>query len=77
MRKTAILPFFLFFFSCADDVPKEKSKSPLYVVDGTITTRIDSILPEQIKRVDVFKDSLALAIYGADGKNGVIVITTK
>lgn len=51
-------------------------EDPLFVVDGTIVSSIDHILPIDVKSVDVLKGSEA-AIYGTQGGNGVILITTK
>lgn len=48
---------------------------PLFVVDGSIMDDISSINPNDVKSVQVIKDSAA-AIYGVRGGNGVIVITT-
>ena len=36
-----------------------------------------SISPSDIDKIDVLKDAAATALYGSDGANGVIVITTK
>lgn len=60
------------------------SNGPLFVIDGFIQK--DSIgnrksnpfiNPDKVERVEVFKGSSATALYGEDGENGVIVITTK
>ncbi len=51
--------------------------SPLIVIDGIISGKITSIAPEDIETVQVLKDASASAIYGANGANGVIIITTK
>ncbi len=50
---------------------------PLFVVDGIIGADINAFSPEDIKSVSVLKDASATAIYGANGANGVVVITTK
>jgi TonB family protein len=57
---------------------------PLYVVDGSITTKADvkKINPESIEAISVLKNhsdtiNPALYEYGEKGKNGVIVITSK
>ncbi|AZQ65058.1 TonB-dependent receptor [Flammeovirga pectinis] len=50
---------------------------PLYVVDGVPTTDTRSISPSDIESVSVLKDASAAAIYGAQGANGVVLITTK
>lgn len=56
-----------------------KMNQPLYVIDGIIST--DSILktidPKNVKTINVLKGNGAKAIYGEDGKNGVIIIETK
>lgn len=53
--------------------------SPLYVVDGF---RVDAdyvrfLSLSQIEKIEVLKDMSAVALYGADGANGVILITTR
>lgn len=53
------------------------SGSPLYVIDGVRGADIATIAPEDIVSYDVLKDAASTAIYGADGANGVIFITTK
>ncbi|CAM1344967.1 SusC/RagA family TonB-linked outer membrane protein [Tenacibaculum amylolyticum] len=51
--------------------------SPLVVVDGIpIGNDLSIIDPNDIEKIDVIKDSSA-AIYGVQGANGVILITTK
>lgn len=50
---------------------------PLYVVDGVPTTDTRSLSPSDIESVSVLKDASAAAIYGAQGANGVVLITTK
>lgn len=54
-----------------------QDNSPLYVVDGFIVKSISDIAPTDIASIDVLKDAASGAIYGAQGANGVIVITTK
>jgi len=51
--------------------------NPIYVIDGVITTSLGSVNPTDIETIQVLKDASAAAIYGADGANGVIIITTK
>lgn len=50
---------------------------PLYVVDGVPTTDTRSINPADIEAISVLKDASSAAIYGAQGANGVVLITTK
>jgi len=54
------------------------NRDPLYVVDGVAYSgTLSSINPSDIASITVLKDAAATAIYGVDGSNGVIVITTK
>ncbi|MDH6358902.1 TonB-dependent receptor [Parabacteroides sp. PF5-9] len=50
---------------------------PLIVVDGVSGVDIDAVNPNDIETFQVLKDASATAIYGAQGANGVIIITTK
>jgi TonB-dependent SusC/RagA subfamily outer membrane receptor len=51
--------------------------SPLYIVDGFPVASIADIPPSTIKSIDVLKDASSTAIYGSQGANGVIIISTK
>jgi TonB-linked SusC/RagA family outer membrane protein len=54
------------------------NRDPLYVVNGVAYSgTLESINPSDIASITVLKDAAATAIYGVDGSNGVIVITTK
>jgi len=50
---------------------------PLYVVDGNPNVDPIDLVPDQVKSIQVLKSASAAAIYGAQGANGVILITTK
>ncbi|HEV8082156.1 MAG TPA: TonB-dependent receptor [Chitinophagaceae bacterium] len=54
---------------------------PLYVVDGMPIGNGPNtgnlINPEDIEQIEILKDASAAAIYGSEGSNGVILITTK
>ena len=50
---------------------------PLYVVDGMFIDNIDFVNPNDISSIEVLKDPSSLAIFGVQGANGVIIITTK
>jgi len=50
---------------------------PLYVVNGVRGVDPTTVAPEDIVSYDILKDAASTAIYGADGANGVIFITTK
>lgn len=53
------------------------SSEPLYVVDGVPTTDTRSLNPSDIESISILKDASSAAIYGAQGANGVVIITTK
>ncbi|MCW8310812.1 TonB-dependent receptor [Sphingobacterium sp. InxBP1] len=57
------------------------NSEPYIVVDGIPLSRTDGsindINPNDIESVEVLKDPSAVAIYGVNGSNGVILITTK
>jgi TonB-linked SusC/RagA family outer membrane protein len=64
---------------------------PLYVIDGIIVASgqlngsnqdqsidiLSNLNPDDVESVNILKDASAIALYGARGANGVIVITTK
>lgn len=54
-----------------------RNSSPLYIIDGVRAGGIESIDPSEIASVEVLKDAASAAIYGAEGANGVVIITTK
>src|SRR5690606_36126058 len=54
-----------------------QNSNPIYIVDGVITSGISFINPSNIESIQVLKDASATAIYGADGANGVIIVTTR
>jgi TonB-linked SusC/RagA family outer membrane protein len=60
------------------------SAEPLYVIDGMqftnsggSTNPLSSVNPSDIISIEVLKDASAAAIYGSNGANGVVLITTK
>jgi TonB-linked SusC/RagA family outer membrane protein len=53
------------------------STNPLFVVDGMFVDNIDFINPNDISSIEVLKDPSSLAIFGVQGANGVIIISTK
>ena len=50
--------------------------SPLILVDG-IPRSMNDIEPDEIETFTLLKDAAATAVYGAEGANGVILITSK
>lgn len=53
------------------------SSEPLYVVDGVPSSDTRTINPADIESITVLKDASSAAIYGTQGANGVVLITTK
>jgi TonB family protein len=53
--------------------------NPLYVIDGKVQGKMDlsKLNPNDIESISILKDAKATAIYGSQGQNGVIIITTK
>ncbi|MEP7256961.1 MAG: TonB-dependent receptor [Flavitalea sp.] len=49
----------------------------LVVIDGLQGGNLNSLNPNDIASVEILKDASATAIYGSQGANGVILITTK
>lgn len=49
---------------------------PLFIVDGLHVENISAIDPDNVDSIEVIKDGSS-AIYGMQGQNGVILITTK
>ncbi|MEJ6981440.1 TonB-dependent receptor [Pedobacter sp. P351] len=50
---------------------------PLYIIDGFQGGDISTLNPNDIESIDVLKDASSTAIYGAQGANGVVIVTTK
>lgn len=54
------------------------STAPLWVIDGVIVGDGAGLLnPSDIETMTILKDAASTAIYGSEGANGVILITTK
>ncbi|MDA8571915.1 hypothetical protein N9K85_01240 [Flavobacteriaceae bacterium] len=54
-----------------------KNPAPLYVLDGVVVNRIDTLSPSSIAEINVLKDQKTIEKYGQKGKQGVIEIITK
>lgn len=52
------------------------SSTPLVIIDG-VQRDIENLSLTEIDRIEVLKDAVASALYGVQGANGAIVITTK
>ena len=55
------------------------SVNPLYVIDGiqASATLFNSLSANDVESITVLKDAASTAIYGAQGANGVVIVTTK
>ena len=53
--------------------------NPLVVIDGKRSTmaELKALDPQTIDNISVLKDQASLEVFGEDGKNGVIIVTTK
>jgi TonB-dependent starch-binding outer membrane protein SusC len=60
-------------------VSSNSTSEPLFIIDGLKTSKnvMNEIDPSDIESVEVLKDGASAAIYGSEGANGVIIITTK
>src|SRR5690606_32005060 len=50
---------------------------PLYVIDGVIVGNLSGISQNDIETINVLKDASTTAVYGSQGSNGVVIVTTK
>jgi len=53
------------------------SNAPLVIIDGVQGGSMSDLNPDDVETIDVLKDASSTAIYGSQGANGVIIITTK
>ena len=58
-------------------VNSTNNTNPLYVVDGVFQDNIDYLNPADIESIEVLRDPSSIAIFGLQGGNGVIIVTTK
>jgi TonB-dependent SusC/RagA subfamily outer membrane receptor len=65
------------FFRKGD--PAQAGAMPLLILDGVRAPQeaLRGVAPDQIQTIDVVKGAAATKLYGPDGANGVIVVTTK
>lgn len=49
---------------------------PIYVIDGTITNK-NALNMDDVASINVLKGAAATALYGSQGGNGAVIITTK
>lgn len=62
-----------------DSLATNTFKGALYIIDGVKVDKamLKKLNPDEIESVSVLKDASATAIYGLEGTNGVILVTTK
>lgn len=55
------------------------NSDPLYIIDGmkVLGGNLASIAPGDIANIEILKDAASAAIYGTEGANGVILVTTR
>jgi TonB-linked SusC/RagA family outer membrane protein len=58
-------------------IATSQNSSPLLVLNGVIVPDLATLNLDDVEDITVLKDAAALAIYGAQSANGVIVVTTK
>ena len=78
--KTIMKRLILIFLCCIPFLASaDNSSQPLIVVDGVpmLNYTIDSIDQDNIEQMTILKTDIASKTYGEQGKNGVLVVTTK
>jgi len=55
----------------------DANTQPLFVIDGIPNSDPTILAPDDIESYNILKDAASTAIYGSQGSNGVILITTK
>jgi TonB-linked SusC/RagA family outer membrane protein len=58
------------------DFTSPEGSEPIYVVDGSITNK-NSINMDDVESINVLKGAAATALYGSQGGNGAVIITSK
>ena len=60
-----------------DEFNNSVANAPLFIIDGMQGGNFADIAPSDIESIEILKDASSTAIYGSQGANGVILITTK
>ena len=60
-----------------DEWGNDVAKAPLFIIDGMQGGNFADLAPSDIESIEVLKDASSTAIYGSQGANGVIILTTK
>ena len=59
------------------EVRAPEAMEPVVYVDGVRVESVEDLTPEVIFKIDVLKGPRAVELYGSEGENGVIVVTTR
>ncbi|MBQ3608449.1 MAG: SusC/RagA family TonB-linked outer membrane protein [Bacteroidaceae bacterium] len=60
----------------SSDFLSPEGSEPIYVVDGSITNK-NAVNMDDVESINVLKGAAATALYGSQGGNGAVIITTK
>ncbi len=60
-----------------DEWGNDVANAPLFIIDGMQGGNFADIAPSDIESIEILKDASSTAIYGSQGANGVVIITTK
>lgn len=60
----------------SSDFTSPAGSEPIYVVDGSITNK-NAVNMDDVESINVLKGAAATALYGSQGGNGAVIITTK
>jgi TonB-dependent SusC/RagA subfamily outer membrane receptor len=63
-------------------IVNNRGRTPLYVINGVPVQKntnnpIQNINPNDIESINIMKDKSAISLYGKEGEDGVVLITTK
>ncbi len=63
-------------------IVNNRGKNPLYVINGVPVQKnsnnpVQNINPNDIESISILKDKSAVSLYGKEGEDGVVLITTK
>jgi TonB-dependent SusC/RagA subfamily outer membrane receptor len=63
-------------------IVNNRGKTPLYVINGVPVQKnsnnpLQNINPNDIESISILKDKSAVSLYGKEGEDGVVLITTK
>jgi TonB-dependent SusC/RagA subfamily outer membrane receptor len=63
-------------------IVNNRGKNPLYVINGVPVQKnsnnpVQNINPNDIESISILKDKSAISLYGKEGEDGVVLITTK